>query len=168
MNLVRIFLIGICVTAQNIPIKAETQVPTGVELGRIDTQVLIPTPQEKPVIAPVKKREKYITFNFTDADLTTIANLIAAKKGINIVLPQGVAAITQKVTIKFPKKISLSEAEKYFLYILDLAGYGMYPIENYYVIKKLETGITREPLPLYINVPVKNCLFQNVSGLFII
>jgi general secretion pathway protein D len=97
------------------------------------------------------KRERRIRFNFVNEDLTKIINLVASKLHRNVILPQGALAIVQKVTFKHPQKISLKEAEKYLALFLDLAGYSMHPQGNYYVIVKNEQ-ITREPLPLYINI----------------
>lgn len=108
----------------------------------------------QPAEQKEQKPDKLISFNFENEDLTTVINLIAAKKGINIMLPQGAAAINQKVTIKFPKKILLSTAETYLNYLLDMAGYAMYPNGSFFIIKKIENNVSRDPLPLYVNVPV--------------
>lgn len=107
-----------------------------------------------------KIEEPEIEFNFKDEKLTTIINEIAAKKGINIVLPQGQdKAIKTTVTFELDKKIPLSRAEEYLSVMLDLAGYTMYPTDGFFVIDKKagtpEAAETREPYHLYVNIPPK-------------
>lgn len=105
--------------------------------------------------SPIKKqkKEKRISFDFNDEDLTKIINLYAAKKGINIVLPQGENAIKTKITLDQKKKITLDEAEKYLYSLLDIVGYGVYPNNDFYVIaKKTDATMGREPITLYVNV----------------
>jgi len=41
-------------------------------------------------------------FNFEDTELTTIINNFAQAPKVNILLPQGIDAITQKITFKLP------------------------------------------------------------------
>ncbi|MGC2310797.1 MAG: hypothetical protein WA432_04210 [Candidatus Babeliaceae bacterium] len=133
--------------APNTEEKNEEEESASEELDEeTPVEVVQPTAQEKKT-----KRERRIRFNFVNEDLTKIINLIAAKLHRNIILPQGALAITQKVTFKQPKKIPLSEAEKYLAIFLDLAGYSMHKQNNFYIIVKNEQ-ITREPLPLYVNV----------------
>lgn len=134
-----------------------------IELERDDViKTTTPTPhatETKPALVETDKdrklytrKEKKIKFNFENEDLTKIINRFAAKKGINIILPQGALAITTKVTFKQPGKIQLSEAEKYLNLFLDLAGYTMHPQGNFYVITKVDQNVAREPYPLYISV----------------
>lgn len=108
--------------------------------------------------------EPSMSMNYDGEDLTKIINDFAAKKGINIILPQGINAlnpppgfpgVNQKVTIKFPKKIPLSQAEQLINYFLDMIGYAIAPNDSFFVVKKIE-GITREPLPLFVNVPLSD------------
>ena len=121
-----------------------------VEVVSEAERLLAPAP--KRVIA---KKARYVSFSFDNEDITTIINFLAAKKGVNIIIPQGVAAINQKVTIKFDQKITLDQAEQILNYILDMIGYGVTVTDDSYVIKKND-NISREPLPLYVNVPTEN------------
>lgn len=102
-----------------------------------------------------KRAEKKIPFYFEDVPLQEIIDEYARVRGMNIVLPQGTQAITQKITFKRTKsKISLSEAYQYLVMFLDLSGYSIVPINGFYQIVKNDTpGYARNPLPLYINVP---------------
>lgn len=100
------------------------------------------------------KKEPAMAFNFQDEDLTKVINLYAEKAGLNIMMPQGTAAITQKVTFKKPKKIPLSEARKFIDMFLDLAGYSMRPSHDgaMYTISKNDSPYSKEPLPLYVGI----------------
>lgn len=102
-----------------------------------------------------KRAEKTIPFYFEDVPLQEIIDEYARVRGMNIVLPQGTQAITQKITFKRTKnKIPLSEAYQYLVMFLDLCGYSIVPINGFYQIVKNDTpGYARNPLPLYINVP---------------
>ncbi len=100
-----------------------------------------------------KKKDPLIRFSFDNEDLVKIINLVASKKGINIILPQGADAINQKITFKQRKKILLSEAERYLSLFLWLSGYAMHPEDSFFVISKTGDNATRQPLPLYVNIP---------------
>ena len=103
-----------------------------------------------------KKEEPLIEFNFKDAKLTDLINEVAAKKGINIVLPQGAKALKTTITFELEKKVPLSVAEQYMYTMLELAGYTMYPTDGFFVIDKkpenAETVENREPYHLYVNI----------------
>lgn len=102
------------------------------------------------------KKEPYLKFNFKKKSLSKIINKIAAKKGINIILPQGAQAIKSTVTFHQKKKIPLSLAEKYLHEWLNAAGYAMVHNNGFYTIvqKNPATSVTH-PLHLYINIPVE-------------
>lgn len=99
-----------------------------------------------------KKKKQLIRFNFENEDLVNIINMIAAKRKENIILPQGVNAIKNKLTFKLPYKITLDEAEQYVNTFLELAGYTKVPHNNVFMIVKNDPNITRENLDFYINV----------------
>lgn len=108
-----------------------------------------------------KPQEPYVSFDFKDEKLINIINLIAAKKGINIVLPQGNDAIKTTISFKQTGKIPLSQAEKYLSLFLEMSGYTMYPTDGFFVIsKKADNTAGREPVNLYVGVP-PNELPQN-------
>lgn len=104
-----------------------------------------------------KKEEPLIEFNFKDAKLTDLINEIAAKKGINIVLPQGAKALKTTITFDLEHKVPLSIAERYMFTMLELAGYTMYPTDGFFIIdKKPENADTLEnrgSYHLYVNLP---------------
>lgn len=125
-------------------------------------------PQEEEIVVQkeVRKKKKkkkkghdpLIAFDFKDEKLSNIINLIAAKKEINIVLPQGNNAIKTTVTLDQKGKIPLSRAEQYMFMFLDLAGYTMYPTNGFFVIAPKPENADlqgREPYHLYVNIPPK-------------
>ncbi len=135
-----------------LPLELE-QDPTAETITQIpQASALQPANQDSSGRQSYKKKEKKISFNFDNEDLVKIINRYAAKKGINILLPQGALAITSKVTFKYPKKLPLSQAEYYLNLFLDLAGYTMHPSGNFYVITKTDQNAAREPYPLYIGI----------------
>lgn len=99
-----------------------------------------------------KKASKTISFHYENEDLIDVINFIASKKNINIVLPQGASAITNKVTMHLDKKVSLNEAWKILNTLLDIAGYTLEPKGDMYMIVKNNPNISREPLPLFIGM----------------
>lgn len=122
-----------------------------------DVEKIIPAGKTKPKKSSKKKKkedEKLIAFDFKDEKLVNIINLIAAEKGINIILPQGNDAIKTTISFSQKKKITLSQAEKYMYQFLELAGYMMHPTDGFFVIaKKADNTEGREPVNLYISVP---------------
>jgi general secretion pathway protein D len=99
------------------------------------------------------KKKNLIPFTFDNADLTDIVNLIAAEKNINIILPQGVQAINQKISFTPDGPIPLAQAERYMESFLDLAGYTIRPHGSFYIVSKVDNNIGHEPIALYVNVP---------------
>ncbi len=98
-----------------------------------------------------KKRKAEISFLFKDEDLVDIINMLAAKKGVNIVLPTGANAIKEKVNLNIDHKLTLTEAWDMLYSLLDIAGYSMIPKKDLYVIVKNSKNVSRESLPIYIN-----------------
>lgn len=129
--------------------------------------VIAPVQEMKPVtsatpVALVKTKKqknnekKLVAFAFDNEDLTKVINKFAALQNINVILPSGANAITQKVTFKLNKKIPLSQAERYFDTILDIAGYSIVPHGDFYLVVKNDPQIAREQLPLYVDVSPQN------------
>lgn len=100
-----------------------------------------------------KKRNADISFVFKDEDLVDIINMLAAKKGVNIVLPTGANAINAKVNLNINHKLTLDEAWDMLYSLLDIAGYSLIPKQDLYLVAKNSKNISRESLPIYINTP---------------
>lgn len=113
------------------------------------TPAALPTPAPTAIVS----KEPRMRIDFDNEDLTSIINQYAEKRGINIILPQGPLAITQKVTFRLPEKVSLSVAGNYIRTFVELAGYTMRTVGDTIEIVKLDPNSSRSSLPLYINVP---------------
>lgn len=98
------------------------------------------------------KQQAMVAFSYENEDLVDIINELAGLKSVNVILPQGANAITQKITFSLPEKITLDHAWKILYTLLDVAGYTMIPKGSMYEIIKNNPNITREPLPLYIGI----------------
>lgn len=102
---------------------------------------------------PLKKgKNRLINFDFSGEELVNIINFLASKKNVNIIFPQGDAAIKSKLTLKLAERITLNEAWNILQTILNLAGYVMVPNNNGYSIVRDSNNVVREPLPIYIGV----------------
>jgi general secretion pathway protein D len=133
--------------------------------------------QQKNIRQPAAPEDALFDFNLDNTDLVDIINRFAALKSFNVAFPtvtQG-GPITQKITFKNTKKISLKDMEKYVYTFLELSGYALIsdqssshkkttsPHEKAFFFKLIKTdsgadttgtsAVSREPLPLYINVP---------------
>lgn len=143
-------------TPQQEPELSETQI------DRLNTDDAPLAPE--PVVKKKKKKEAketMIAFDLKDEKLVNVINLIAAKKGINVVLPQAKDDPISKVTVTLEqkKKIPLKRAEQFLYSFLDLAGYTMYPTNGFFVIAKKADSVDkegREPYHLYVNVTPKD------------
>ncbi len=131
----------------------------------------LPLPVLEPVTQPEKREQtplaaalaptkteskkgasKTFLFDFENKELSAVIDEFAAKRGVNIIMPYAIP-LNQKLTCKLGK-MSLDEAEQYLKTFLEFAGYSLIPSGDYYKITKNEREvITREPLPLYIDVP---------------
>jgi type II secretory pathway component GspD/PulD (secretin) len=99
-------------------------------------------------------KKKTFSFKFTDENLIDVINTVAEKKGVNVALPALPAnPITSKVSISFDEKMTTDEAWERLIEILDIAGYSVVPSSGIYQIVKTTPEVTREALPIYINVP---------------
>jgi general secretion pathway protein D len=105
---------------------------------------------------PTATPQQLITLNYKDTPIVTIINELAAKLGINILLPQGAQAITTKITISSEQRMPLQQAWAKLTTFLDLLGYTWVPQKEYLALKKIDPNITRrEGLPLFVDVPVQ-------------
>lgn len=108
------------------------------------------TTQKAENISP---EEPCIPFNFTNENITSIINLLAQAKKINIVLPQGAQVIKEKFTYKSPEPLTISAAWKFLISILDMADYIMIQKDTDYQIVKRSPDTSREPMPVMIGTP---------------
>lgn len=137
-----------------------TPAPAPAPLIQAAAQDIIPFETKPTTIIKTKQQKqnakKLVNFDFDNEDLTKVINKFAELQNINIILPSGANAITQKVTFKLNKKIPLAQAERYFDTMLDIAGYSIVPHGDFYLVVKNDPQIAREQLPLYIEVPPQN------------
>lgn len=116
------------------------------------------------LLSQKKLKEGYIHFSFEKKSLVTIINELAAKKAINIILPQNAADLelikNQTITFRPQGKTDLPVEEAWRLLntFLELSGFGLsikkkdlYAIER--IGKVTEAGLNRSILPIYADVP---------------
>jgi len=109
--------------------------------------------KEKTITSIDNPLNPLISFDYTDENLTAIINHCAALTNNNIILPQGVLAIKEKVTIHLQEEKTLDFIWNNLLpTILDVAGYSIYKKENTYTVIRNDKDINREPAPLYIGI----------------
>lgn len=85
--------------------------------------------------------------------LAHLIERIAAKRNVNIILPSGAETIKEAVLFPENKRMRLSQAEKYLQMLLTMSGYSVNPNGPYFkVIKQSENNLTREPLPLFVDI----------------
>lgn len=121
-----------------------------------DVRIIDPQPAPIPELelsSKADRKKKRIAIDFQDEDLVTVINRLAAQKGVNIILPQGPAAIKAKVTFRLKNKLTIDEAWDILHTILDVAGYLLVPKKHFYTIVKSSKEATREPTPIYIATP---------------
>ena len=80
----------------------------------------------------------YITMNFTDADLRILIKFISELTGKNFLVDPRVKG---KVTILSPKKVTIDEAYRVFLSVLEINGYTAVPAGR--IIKILPSAAAR-------------------------
>src|SRR5579859_3397241 len=120
--------------------------PDSTPIENLDTAQPVSKKREK------RKKEKLISFNFENEELSEIINYLAAEKKVNIILPT-INPISCKVTLKHQEKFSIDKAFKMLNTLLDVAGYIMTPRgKDEFIITKLEKTSTSETLPVYIGV----------------
>lgn len=98
------------------------------------------------------KKEQYVVMKKSEK-LSKIIDKIAAKKGLNIILPHGADTLKETVNFDTPRKLSLAQAEDYLHMLLQMAGYRLRPQDGFFIVSKInEASFSREALPLYVNV----------------
>lgn len=114
----------------------------------------------------IENQDILIPFVFDKKPLSSIIELIAEYKNINIVMPQLAAEqeAIKKQTITYrpqdSEKIYLDEAWQLFLMFLDLSGFAIaHKEKNIWIISRLgkkgEAGIQQETIPLFIDTPTE-------------
>lgn len=116
---------------------------------------------------PVRRTKKNHTnnaktfrFDFTNKPLVDLVNELAAERKVNLILPQGTLTkgfADAKINYHLPEPVSIKEAWKILLSILDFAGYTVEESSGMATIKKVDANITRTPFALYIDEPLE-CL----------
>lgn len=99
---------------------------------------------------------KKVWFRYKEEPLINIVNDLAAQRNVNIMPPQGAAALTSKVTFEVSHKISLERAWQYMITMLDIAGFAIVPNTPLSFIVKKDQSVHKEILPLYIDVAPQN------------
>ncbi len=155
---------GVASDVERLEKQVTKEMAKGVDIEEEVTPELVTS--EEPVEEVKKEEEKAFTtkkdkrtlvkFDFENEDLVNVINKFAALQHSNIILPYGAQAITQKITFRLGKKISLAEAERYLDTFLDIAGYTKVPHGDFFTVVKVDPNITRETLPLYVGVPPKD------------
>jgi len=92
---------------------------TGVEHPRTEEKRIIRTQQVSQGPSP-SREDRMVTLDFNNVDLVTFIRFISELTGKNFVIDEKVQG---KVTVISPSKISVDEAYKVFLTVLDLKGY---------------------------------------------
>ncbi|MGE0206742.1 MAG: secretin N-terminal domain-containing protein [Candidatus Babeliales bacterium] len=100
--------------------------------------------------------KKKIKFEFTDKPLVDIINELAQEKKLNIILPQGdPVEIKTKVTYHLKKPLTLAQAWKEVISLLDLAGYTMQPQgTDMLLIRKVDDNIKKQITSIFIDQPL--------------
>ncbi len=136
--------------------KSQTQ-----DLAKSTQSVTQEVADEKSAMTKNDKADtkELIYFNFTDTPLVDIINDLAAKKNINIILPQGNIIISAKVNYHLPDPLTIDQAWEKLNDIIALAGFAWgEKTKSAWQLKPIEQNklILREPLALYFNEPLKN------------
>jgi general secretion pathway protein D len=90
--------------------------------------------------------------HYVNEDLINIVNALATKKGVNVIIPLGANALSTKVTLSLPNRITLDDAWALLQTLLDLSGYSMIPRGDMYYITKKSAATAKEALPLFVGM----------------
>ncbi len=101
------------------------------------------------------RKKKTFLFQFENKDLVDVINLIAAEKGVNIILPQKPQPkpIDATLTFHVPEKMTINEAWNLLYTILDVAGYTIKPEGDMFAIIRIPdqpAALAAEPMPTFI------------------
>src|SRR3990167_6259472 len=143
-----IFSLILFLCSAHISYSADVKEQTDHQL--LNNEAISPSQVSQSTAQEKEGPEKTIVFRYDGENLVDIINFLAAKKEVNIVLPQMANAINSKVTIRIEDKLSLDEAWNLLITILDIAGFSLIPKENTFSIVKKSPNTSKEPLPIYI------------------
>jgi len=103
-------------------------------------------------IEPLQAKTDFpdITFHYNDADIIDVINALAAKKGVNVIMPMGANTMNLKLTLNIDKPMTLEHAWDMLTTVLDVAGYSLLSHEGQYNIVKNSKTISKEVIPLYV------------------
>lgn len=105
----------------------------------------------------IKLSDELISLSFNQEELVNVINYIATKKGTNILLPtKSEDKVTGTVTWHLDEKVTVDKAWNLLQTIVSIAGYSIIPYPTYHEVIKTSPAISREPVPLYINVPYES------------
>ena len=105
----------------------------------------------------IHAKEERISFSFNQEELVNVITYVATKKGINILLPtKQDDRVTGTITWHLDEKIAVSRAWNLLQTILSIAGYSIVPYPTYSEVVKNSPAISREPVPLFVNVPFES------------
>ena len=93
----------------------------------IHEQSAIP-PQAQPVVL---RSEQTVVFNFVDVDLVALTKIMSDITGKNLIYGE---SLKGKVTINAPAKLTISEAYKVFISVLEIKGFAVVPSGNTYKV----------------------------------
>jgi len=144
MNILLLLLCSLLIT--NNPLYAVDNDTPQEEIGA-DAGPLFDTKNKRS-----SRKKKSFLFQFENKDLVDVINLIAAEKGVNIVLPQK-PPIDAKVTFYVPEKMTIDRAWNLLYTVLDVAGYTIKPQGDMFAIIRLPDkpeALIAEPMPTFI------------------
>jgi len=97
----------------------------------------------------VSSQEQTVAFNFVDVDLVALTKIMSDITGKNFVYSENLKG---KVTINAPAKLSIDEAYKVFVSVLEIKGFTVVPSGNAYKIvlfpeaKQISTAVAADSL----------------------
>jgi type II secretory pathway component GspD/PulD (secretin) len=138
-----------CFSAHNIACTAENTHDTASE-SVLANQFNEPNKNTNP------DTKNLVDFVYQEIPLVDIITELAAKKGINIILPAGANTIEQKVSLQLDRRVTLDEAWEILIELLEMSGYAIVQHNQTYTVTKLSLNISSEPLPLYIGTIPKD------------
>jgi len=95
----------------------------------------------------VPRPEQTVAFNFVDVDLVALTKIISDITGKNFIYNEDLKG---KVTINAPAKLTIDEAYKVFISVLEIRGYTVVPSGNVYKIvlfaeaKQMSAGVATD------------------------
>lgn len=95
---------------------------------------------------------KKIDFNFRDANIRTVINFMAKFDDLVVVMDK---KIKGKITVATPKKVTVGEAFKVLMAMLDLQGLTVQRTERFLKVMKKKDAVQR-PVDIFFGADIKN------------